>query len=424
MKSVKVCKTLLQGCVGWVLLCALTVESAISATMDISASFRPDPSKPHENKFTNDTPMSGHCALQPEFCKEQGLFSLLVPIEFQSIAPILAGHADRRKGAMFKVPADWRRLTISRVDGRAETSEVEVRIVSIGGRYILPDTAQNLVGEGEPTNVQGWHTRLWGDWTWAPPAPCQPTGGMYTQPNSRTFFWMTPTASECAMTANYRIPSLTYDQMQIGYELRTPDPLHMSSGIFTGNLTYHVGPGMDFDMGDIMHPSDSTLTLSFTLNVEHTLKVDIPPGGNKVVLEPAGGWQNWLQHGRKPVRLYRDQVFNISASSRFKMQIDCEIPGLYDCMIRDPVSQRAVLVELNVTLPDGLTDLAGVPVKRRRLIRVGQEEQQKYQALNYVNNRPGILHFEVASEYMDYMLQPGVAARYTGNIVVIWDSEI
>jgi hypothetical protein len=29
----------------------------------------------------------------------------------------------------------------------------------------------------------------------------------------------------------------------------------------------------------------------------------IPPGGNKVLLEPQGGWQGWLEHGRKPVRL-------------------------------------------------------------------------------------------------------------------------
>jgi hypothetical protein len=419
MKSVKSCATF----AGWLLLCALSVESATAATVDISASFRPDPSKPHENKFTNDTPASGHCQLQPEFCKDKDLFSLLIPIEFRSAGPIVAGHANSRNGAMFRVPGDWRRFTVRKVDS-TETSLVEVRIVSIGGRYILPDTAQNLVGEGEPTNVQGWHTRLWGDWTWDPPKPCQATGGMYTEPHQRTFFWMTSNSRECAARANYRIPNLSYDKLQIGYELRTPDPLQMSAGQYIGQLSYNVGSGMDFDMGDLMYPNDPILTLSFTLNVEHTLKVDIPPGGNKVVLEPAGGWQNWLQHGRKPVRLYRDQVFNISASSRFKMQIGCEIPGLYDCMIRDPVSQRAVLVELSVTLPDGLTDLAGVPVKRRRLIRVGQEEQQKYQALNYVNNRPGILHFEVASEYMDYMLQPGVAARYTGNIVVIWDSEI
>jgi hypothetical protein len=66
--------------------------------------------------------------------------------------------------------------------------------------------------------------------------------------------------------------------------------------------------------------------------------VAIPPDGHKVVLEPAGGWQSWLEQGRKPVRLFRDQTFHISASSRFKMQIGCEIPGLYDCMIRDPVS--------------------------------------------------------------------------------------
>ena len=423
MKSVKACTT--QA--GWLLLCVLTVESAIGATMDISASFRPDPSKPHENKFTNDTPVSGHCELQPEFCRDKGLFSLLIPIEFQSIAAIEAGHADRRRGAMFSVPSEWRQLVVRNVSSN-ESAVVEVRIVSVGGRYYLNDTAENLVGEGDPSGDNShWHRRLWGgtDWTWAPPEPCMSSGGgMYVEADWRSFFWLTPSAGECAATASYRIETFRYDQVQIGYELRTPNPLQMSSGLFTGDLTYSVGPGMDFDMGDIMQPSDSALTMSFTLDVEHTLKVDIPPGGNKVVLEPAGGWQNWLQHGRKPVRLFRDQTFHISASSRFKMQIDCEIPGLYDCMIRDPVSQRAVLLELSVSLPDGLTDLAGVPVKRRRLLRVGQEEHQQYQALSYVNNRPGILHFEVAAEYMDYMLQPGDAAHYVGNIVVIWDSEV
>lgn len=419
MKSVKVCKTLLHGRAGWVLLCALTVESAIGATMDISASFRPDPANPHENKFTNDTPMSGYCQSQPEFCKDKDLFSLLIPIEFRSVAPIEAEHANSRRGAMFRVPGDWRRLTVRKVDS-AETSQVEVRIVSIGGRYILPDTAENLVGEGDPTNVQGWHTRLWGDWDWGPPKPCQATSGMYTDPHQKNFFWMTTTSRECAARANYAIPSLFYDRVQIGYELRTPDPLQMSAGQYTGNLTYNIGPGMDFDMGDVMYPDDSTLTLNFTLDVNHTLKIDIPPGGNKIELVPEGGWQTWLQSGGKPARLFRDQTFHISASSRFKMMLECDSLSADSCFLRNNFG-APVNVTTSVTLPDGLT-VSGRPVNKRRLMN--GYWSVSFQPGHYIDRQAGTLHFEIPRSETVRILQPGVAAEYYGTITVIWDSEV
>ncbi|MFJ2363142.1 hypothetical protein ACIPIN_05360 [Pseudomonas sp. NPDC087697] len=327
MKLISACKKQARRAVWLVMLSGLIVEPAKGAIMEIKATFRPDPSKPMDNKFINETPVTGHCELQPEFCQGRGLFSLLTPIEFESIAAIEARHTDKRKGAMFKVPGEWRMLSVRNVETN-ESSELEVRIVSIGGRYYLNDTVQNLVGEGEPSDDNSvWHRRLWGgtDWTWAPPSPCSGSGGgMYVYPTWRSFFWMTANASECAPTAFYRIASFRYDQVQIGYELMTPNPLKMSAGHYIGRLDYSVGPGMDFDMGDIMHPSDSTLTLSFTLDVQHTLKVDIPPGGNKIQLVPAGGWQSWLQQGRKPTRLFRDQAFNISASSRFKMQLECQ----------------------------------------------------------------------------------------------------
>src|SRR5687768_13380284 len=101
---------------GLVLVSGLSAESAMSATMDIQAVFRPDPSKPMQNKFINDTPVSGHCELQPAFCERRGLFSLVIPIGFQSVAAIEAGHADQRKGAMFRVPGDWQRLSVRNIE--------------------------------------------------------------------------------------------------------------------------------------------------------------------------------------------------------------------------------------------------------------------------------------------------------------------
>ena len=95
----------------------------------------------------------------------------------------------------------------------------------------------------------------------------------------------------------------------------------MSGGQYTGSITYTMGPGGDYDFGDVMVPNKNALTFNFILSVEHDLKVDIPPGGNRIELLPEGGWQAWLNRGRAPARLYRDQTFRIAASSRFKMQL-------------------------------------------------------------------------------------------------------
>jgi hypothetical protein len=224
--------------------------------------------------------------------------------------------------------------------------------------------------------------------------------------------------------ANFPIPAMTYGYLDFAYELRTPNPLGMSSGLYTGSLSYSLGPNGDFDFGDVMIPNDSDLTLDFVLDVQHTLKVEIPPGGEKVQLVPAGGWQSWLQSGRRPVNLFRDQTFNISASSRFKMQLECETPGIVtDCQIRDPVTKYAVELQVSVSLPNGLTDMSGQPVKRRRL-RTGQANAQQFQPGFYVDRAPGTLHFEVPKYVMEFMLQPGRGGNYAGRVTVIWDSEV
>jgi hypothetical protein len=114
------------------------------------------------------------------------------------------------------------------------------------------------------------------------------------------FFWKTPDERACVKVANFPIPAMTYEYLDFAYELRTPNPLGMSSGLYTGSLSYRLGPGGDFDFGDVMIPNDPDLTLDFVLDVQHTLKVEIPPGGDKVKLVPAGGWQSWLHAGRRP----------------------------------------------------------------------------------------------------------------------------
>ena len=388
--------------------------------VSITAVFKPDPAYPHLNKFKNTTPSSGYCGIYPSECEDNEMFGLQVPIEFNSRSPIQANHTSARQGAMFKVPAQWRELTIVH-EATGEPEKVRVRIAGVGSRY-KTDDVKKLVGGAADYLVA--HSILW-DSAWVnAPSPCLYSGvGWYTETTFR-FFWKTPSEAVCAKQAKFDIPWMQLEYLDFAYELETPNPLGMSSGHYTGSLSYSVGPLGDFDFGDLMIPTDSVLTLNFNLDVQHTLKVDIPPGGEKVQLVPAGGWQSWLQAGRKPVRLFRDQTFNISASSRFKMYMECERDSvIYDCQLADRVSRRGVELQVFVSLPNGLTDMSGRPVRHMRM-QAGAANALYFQPGFYVDRAPGVLHFEVPERQMQFMLSPGVGPFYQGKVTVIWDSEI
>ena len=383
--------------------------SAGAVSVDLTAVFRPDPAKPMHNEFKNTTPQGGYCKDHPAYCAD-GIFSIALPIRFRSIAPILPEHAERQ-GAMFRTPSYWKEVTVIH-DGTGKAETVKMRVNGIGAAYTIKEPLPGGVWDASWVNA---------------PAPCNYGGVGYGSAYYYAFFWRVPAnAGTCAKRAYQPIPEtlgFAYQDVGFSYELVTPDPLKMSTGTYRGVMNYTVGPQQDFDMGDVMLPDDDLINLNFTLTVEHTLKVDIPPGGDRVELVPEGGWQSWLTQGRKPTRLFRDQTFNISSSTRFKMHLECNIPGLFDCMIRDSVSQRAAVVQLSISLPNGLTDTNGQPVKRRPL-HVGHVNAQEFKPGFYLDRAPGILHFEIAPYYVNYMLKPGEASKYSGNFTVVWDSDI
>ncbi|MDF9905350.1 hypothetical protein QF017_003422 [Pseudomonas laurylsulfatiphila] len=407
----------------WLCLLALLVTpSADAVQQEIRALFTPDSANPQRNIFVNKTPVTGYCAEYPGECLQQETFSIRLPVRFRSTSALLPNTAPRRN-ALFSVPAQWRALTVTNVDTK-ETETVELRIAGFGSQYLLSDSVRKLTGA--PTDLEG-HRLLWsggalGSWVNAPP-PCQYSGVGAYEYNFYRFFWKTPTQGACVKLAQFEIPAMSYEYLDIAYELRTPNPLGMSSGLYTGSLNYRLGPNGDFDMGDVMVPDDPDLTLNFVLDVQHTLKVDIPPGGNKIRLEPLGGWQSWLQAGRRPVGLFRDQTFNISASTRFKIQMGCG-PGINDeCALENREANRRVELFISVSLPNGITDLSGQPVRRLRL-RPGAVNAQQFKPGFYVDRAPGTLHFEVPQSRMEFMIRPGEASTWAGTVIVIWDSEI
>jgi hypothetical protein len=390
--------------------------------MPITATFNPDPNNPQKNEFRNTTPNVGFCRDYPAICKAHNIFSLRSHVgNIPFGGPVLPNHSDVRQGAMIKTPANWRSLTV--VDRETgERAIVEIRVAGLGGVYTLSDTAQSLTGV---TDLVSAHRVLWGsDWRTAP-SPCVAIGSSsYSGFTGFIFFWLTPQETVCAKQARFRIPGFKFQYLDFTYDLRTPDPLKMATGIYEGTQVYTIGPGGDFDLGDIVVPSDNIIQLDFTLTVEHALKVEIPPGGNRIELVPQGGWQAWLQQGRKPSRLFRDQTFNIWASSRFKMKLECEhTRDGKTCALRESVSGDLVPLNLSVTLPRGLSDAAGQAVERQPL-RMDGSGTELFQPAFYLARRPGTLHFEIPPDEVAQMLRPGQQHQYSGNVTVVWDSQV
>ncbi len=413
--------TLINATVKGLGLCALALAlggmslSAHAFVEEITAVFRPDPTNPMSNKFKNTTPQSGLCPWHvPAKCEALNIFSIRNNnFQAASNGPVPANPDNPRQGAYFKMPSSWRDVPVTHTE-TGEQATVQMRIAGIGANWQV----------AYPPGVSAWG-KPGQDWAtpWRNGAPpCQPINYLAAGNTFALFFWIVPeNAGACSVTAGMHIPFMKYHHLEYGYELKTPNPLTMTAGEYRGTLSYTMGPGADFDFGDIMIPDDNIATFNFTLQVEHILTVTLPPGGNRVELLPEGGWQAWLNRGRQPSRLFRDQTFNIFASGRFKMKLECGLAIGNTCGLRNGAGDEVPL-QVAVSLPFGLNDQYGQAVNKLPL-RLDGSGTELFQARHYVNNRPGTLHFEVEREDVKSMLeQPG--STYSGLVTVIWDSEV
>ena len=403
---------------GLAILAGLCALQAQAITVEISATFSPDSANPQINQFKNTTPNSGICLAYPHLCTPYGYFSIsLLGLQAVSQTPILANHTNVRNGAMFKVPAEPRPVQVTGPSGGV--AEVLFSISALSGTNRTRDV-RLITGLPASSATQG-QSQLWGGfpWGWSSPPECTRGAGMGATYLDSNFLWFTPQPVPCGLSPAYEIDSLTMRHLSVSYLMINPDPLRMESGIYRGSITYTVGPGGDFDFGDNLLPSQNSVTMNFTLNVEHTLKFQFPAGYGSVVLNPAGGWQQWLNNGRRPQKLTADQDFNMWASSEFSIELQCEYTLSDQCAIKNPAGHE-VPVETRVTLPNGLRDASNQPVNRLLL----STSPQVFSPSHYVDNRPAALHFEVARDQVASMIDEHSGSTYKGNITVVWNSEV
>lgn len=221
-------------------------------------------------------------------------------------------------------------------------------------------------------------------------------------------------------TNNYRVTEFDFT-----YKLTTPEPLGMPSGIYRGVTTFTVGgtgEGADFDLGNGVALDDNIVNVHFELDVHHPFELDVPPGSDRAVLAPKGGWTQWSDHGIVPKALEREVPFTVSSSGQFSVSLQCEYP-LPDgrCAIRNMTeSAEDAPLDIQLTLPGFRVastgaDAVGLPLTTTMAPPI-------FTTQSLVIRRPSQLRFSVNGEPIGRMLDhPG--SHYRGDVTVIFDAD-
>ncbi|MDR2957932.1 MAG: hypothetical protein LBV10_00145 [Stenotrophomonas sp.] len=404
-------------------LCAATMMGAMAgaaaaAEVQIQASFAPSALEPTRNEFTNDTPNRGLCT-RPGLC-EPGEKSVQLPV-LVSYGAFSPGAALSNQ-ALFRVPSAWRKVELVHA-ATGRTAETEWRVSFFGSTYRLPRSVHDITGH---PNVSQAHHNLWQGfaWNYAPPG----CGNMnYAEVSSviMRYGWRFPESSPtCTKRTNFAFESgMMLSEVSIGYLMRSPNPLAMESGEYTGRLRLTLGEGGDFDFGNNARPSDNELIVNFTLTVSHEFQVTFTEPSPKVSLAPVGGWSQWVTHGKAPARLQQELPFLLTSSSEFSVKMRCEHDVGGQCGVANAATREVVPINVDVTMPGMREMRSGAFAQNTPLVseRSGQVAP-RFTPQSYLQNRHSRLRFAANGPVVAEMLK-APESRWHGDVTVVFDSE-
>ena len=383
-----------------------------AATRNFRFLYRPDPTNPASNAFVDQLYIGcGGGSLPPCRANEYGVNFYTMP------GPVSAGPASRGS-PMFRASSEWRQIPLVN-DRTGHTLQADIRMVGVAGWFNFSPGLTQLVPEANGDIYTAYSILFGGTGAWSfPPSPCVTRRPAYNGNDRQQTFSFSTSSVPCMLPLTRDLADF-YISAQLIYEMQLPRPQIAQAGIYTGQVTYTTGPGMDIDFGDQVLTSDSELLLRLRLEVDPIFNVEFPGGSTLLSLEPDGGWLNWLNRGRKPTRLWREQAFNFSTSIPFKMIMQCEYTSGNHCAIAANDGHQ-VPVEIRMTLPPGMQDSAGRPVRDYLL---NPHETPQLDPTRIILGQKGKLQFEVPRPDMESMLDHAGKA-YSGQVTFIWDAQL
>ena len=387
---------------------ALLSGGAHASDILITAEFKPSLLNPDKREFVNTTPWSGVCLNHLQTCIRNNWWSIDTRIRGtkQAIRETTYG----RNGFFIGMPAS-RTVRVTSDDG-AHAFDLGFNIIGAAMRLVDEDKD----GPGQPGSVGN-------------PRGCNMgvTNTGATNGSVMRMFLRRDGGEgvvDCALhwmdTNNYLMTEFDFT-----YKLTTPQPLEMPTGIYHGVTTFTVGgtgEGADFDLGNGVALDDNVVNVRFELNVHHPFELELPPGSDRAVLAPKGGWTQWSDHGIVPKSLERELPFTLSSSGQFSVSLQCEYPRPDGrCAIRNMTEQADdAPLDIQLSLPgfrvaSTNADAVGLPLTTRM-------ERPIFTTQSLAIRRPSQLHFAVNGEAVRNMLDHA-GSHYRGDVTVIFDAD-
>lgn len=389
------------------LLSQVLACTAAAADVQITAEFKPDLNDPSARSFTNTTPWTGVCAQgHMERCRQNNWWSIDTQLRGRKDAVRVTDWGPH--GFYIRMPPP-RTVQVTSEDG-SSTFDLNLRIIGAAMRYTDEegDGAENIASSGGARNCDFGITGH-GPYTLMRML-LRRDGGQGTAVCS--LHWVN--------TNNYAIPMLDFV-----YALDTPAPLDMRSGIYTGSTIYSFGgsgEGADFDLGTGVTLSDRLVHVHFRLDVQHAFRLDIPPGSERALLVPKGGWSSWSEQGIVPAALERELAFGLSSSGHFSVTLHCQFPQPDGrCGLRNTSTEAEdAPLDVTLTLPGFRNVASGAAAVAVPLSSIGAPPV--FGAESVVIGRPSRLRFTVQGSPVRSMLaHPGT--RYRGDVTVVFDAD-
>ncbi|HAU4906590.1 TPA: hypothetical protein F3P23_07400 [Aeromonas hydrophila] len=203
--------------------------------------------------------------------------------------------------------------------------------------------------------------------------------------------------------------------MFFGFKIRPPSPLEMPNGNYTGSINLSVGQNKDIDLGNGAY-EDSQLTIELTLKVQHQIKVEFPPGGDKIVLQPPGGWHDWIYRGKshQPPYLIAELPYRLWVSADYHVWLNCQYNYGEVCMLNN--EKLGMQVRLDVIYVNKSKE--ELPLKHG----VKKRFTASVRGPHFINEARSII-FKVQKPALTLMMEyPG--STYKGNVTLIYDAAI
>ena len=407
-------KCLKRTALGMVLSFILSGQ-AKAADVYITAEFKADIANPEINTFVNTTPMSPLCSNgHVEECTQNGWWSINTGITgFKT--PDQTQIKDR--GAFYIGMPATKDVTITSSHGTRHTLHLDItggalRLntpypsnsgISLSRDPLPPERcylALNNRGYGHGTMMRMYMRHV-----------------EYYNTKSGCSSGQLPAADG---NQAYIIPSFDFI-----YRMRTPSPLDMVPGEYTGSVSYTIGGSVmdDFDLGEGAVTNDNIINVHFLLKVKHAFYVRFLSPTMDAVLQPENGWKQWTDYGRLPSRLKHELSFSLSSSTNYNIRLECEhLQADGRCAMKNTDGTgNAVPFDVSVTLPGSKTiignrDAVNVPVTQTPT-EFGTDGQ-------FIVQRQSYLSFAVnnASDIKEMLNHPG--SRYKGSVNVIFDAQL